>query len=115
MCLVENELYRIQGDSVNLYSSTLTIHTLHVNIPCGVCIILLTLVVVAFTDETHDVWCTVVDPVDCWLIVVLVFVNIVVMMGTDDEELNASNISTYNNNKYNKSVYVKLNMSKVHT
>ena len=80
----------------------LTIHTLHVNIPCGACTILLTLVVVAFTDETHDVWCTVVDPVDCWLIVVLVFVNIVVMMGIDDEELNASKISTCNNKKYNK-------------
>ena len=76
-------------------SSTMTMHAMHINAPCGNSVILLTQVVLGLADETDDVWCTSVDPVDCWLIVILSFVNIVVMMGIDDEELDAYIISVY--------------------
>ena len=86
------QLFKVFG-----LSSTVTIHTMCINAPCGNSVILLTQVVVGFADETDDVWCTLIDPVDCWLIVAIVFVCIVVMMGIDDEELNASIISVYDN------------------
>ena len=70
---------------------------MYVIIPCGSCVIILTLFV---TDETLAVWHTGVDLVNCWMTVVLtvliawVVENVVVMTVTGDEQLNASKIST---------------------
>ena len=80
------------------------IHVLNINKPSDDSVEVLTQVAVNFGNVTYDVWCTVVDPVDFWLIVVLVFVIVVVLMGIDDEELNAPNISVYNN----KNMYIHI-------
>ena len=77
----------------------------NINTPCVGRVILLT-VVAGITDETLDVWHTVVDLVNCCLTVVLtvlivwVAVNVVVAgiltaIESDDDELNAS---VYNDN-----------------
>ena len=75
---------------------------------CGSCVILLTLAVVCFTDETFNVWCIVIDLLNCWLSAVLtvlmwVVVDSVVIAGTG-EELNASKISAHKYKACNKHV-----------
>ena len=69
---------------------------MYINTPWGDCVILQTPFVVDFTDETLDIWCTVENVVNCWPIVVLVLINVVVVSGNGDEELKVSKISAYN-------------------